>query len=600
MRKMYWMFGVIVVLCTFCTSPKNEHKDNSNLDLDKLYLAYFNEYLSFHPEKATKFGYSQYNDQWADNLSEKYLAAKKAFFQRYLDTLALVDLPSLSASEIEEMDIFHYVLSTGLEGLNLGIQPGTIYIHHPLHQYHRGTQHEFIKLAKGTGSQPFNTAEDYDDFLKRLNGFSLWLTSARERMEEAIDQNQTLPKKIVMKMLPQFDNWITTQANRNPFYFSLKIIPSEIPTEDSLRITTEYIEFIESKLIPQFEELKSFIEHDYLPHSNENDGLASLPDGTNLYAFLVKYWTTTDLSPEEVYQLGMNEVGRISKEMDSIRDVVGFEGDLKAFFNHLNTDKQFFPFESVEAVINRHEQTASIVRSNIDQYFGIKPNAGFEIRAIDPTLASASGPHYDPPSLDGTRAGIFYDAIPDPKKYNSVEMESLFLHEAIPGHHFQVTLNQELEGIPAYRKVGAFGAFHEGWGLYSENLGKELGIYTDPYQYFGKLNNEMLRAIRLVVDVGLHAKGWSREQAVAYMRDHMPISEARAIIAIERYMVRPGQALSYKIGELKLKELRDRCRKSLGSQFVIRDFHDLVLKSGNMPLSILERKVSNWIKDHQN
>jgi len=373
-------------------------------------------------------------------------------------------------------------------------------------------------------------------------------------------------------------------------------MPNTITNHDSIEIVQKYKGFIKSELIPQFRLMQSYLKDVYLPKSKTEDGIYAILGGNEIYAYLLKYWTTTDITPEEVYEIGLQEVARIRKEMDSIKVVTDFNGSLSEFFQFVNTDKQFFPFTTKEEIIAKHYETLEKIQPLLDLNFGVKPKTPFEVRPVPEDLANAATSNYDGPSMDGSRPGIFYEAIPDALKFNNIAMEMMFLHEAIPGHHFQIALNLELDEIPLYRKIADFGAFTEGWGLYCESLGKELGLYTDPYQYLGRLQGEMLRAARLVVDPGLHHKGWTREQAIKYFLDNMPISEQSATVHIERYMVRPGQATSYKIGELKIKELRKRAEQRLGKKFILKDFHDLILTGGNVPLSILEEKVDEWIK----
>lgn len=588
----------LLCLCVFllgCSSKNKKPVAQEQVNISELFEGYFNEYLTFNPNTATYLGFEGYNDKWANNLDDSYLVKKKAFFEKWRDTLKVINVKSLSEKDQNEIEILNYLLETSLEGLNLGIQPGTMSLNHPIHQYHRSTHHEFIKLAKGDGAQPFKSTQDYDNFLLKLKDFKEWLISAQTRMKATIEEDKTLPKKIVVKMIPQFDDWITNNPEQNPFYFSLARIPNSISSEDSIKIVNAYKSYIESDLIPLFKDMKRFLKEEYLENAREEDGLYAIPGGKEQYDYLVKYWTTTDLTPDEIHQIGITEVNRIRSEMDSIRVLTKFEGDLKSFFNFVKTDKQFYPFNTIEEVIAKHYQTLETIQPYVDSYFGIRPKAPFEIRPVDPALANAATANYDSPSLDGSRPGIFYDAIPDAKAYNYTTMESLFLHEAIPGHHFQIALEQEESSIPMYRKASGFGAFSEGWGLYCESLGKELGLYTNPYHYLGRLQDEMLRAVRLVVDTGIHTKGWTKEQAIAYSMENMPVTEANATVAIERYMVRPGQALSYKIGELKIKELRKRCEAELGDAFNLKDFHDLVLKNGSMPLNSLEKILNNWL-----
>ena len=597
MRKTNIFLSAIALIGLFsCNSIKKEKEVPQEISLDSLYLEYFNEQLDYDPIGATRLGYNEYNHLFANNISEPYLSEKANFYEEWKASLKLLDTSNLSSNDKNEIAILKYLIDLEQEGLQLGIQPGTIYTYHPLHSYHRSTHHEFVKLAKGNGAQPFNSKQDYDDFLERLQGFKAWLITAQKRQEEAVETGRTLPEKIVKVMIPQFDDWTSEDPKINPFYFSLAVMPNTITYHDSIEIVQKYNGFIKSELIPQFRLMQSYLKDVYLPKSKAEDGIFAIPGGNEIYAYLVKYWTTTDITPEEVYEIGLQEVARIRKEMDSIKVVTGFNGSLNEFFQFVNTDKQFFPFITKEEIIAKHYETLEKIQPLLDLNFGAKPKTPFEVRPVPEDLANAATSNYDGPSMDGTRPGIFYEAIPDALKFNNIAMEMMFLHEAIPGHHFQIALNLELDEIPLYRKIADFGAFTEGWGLYCESLGKELGLYTDPYQYLGRLQGEMLRAARLVVDPGLHHKGWTREQAIKYFLDNMPISEQSATVHIERYMVRPGQATSYKIGELKIKELRKRAEQRLGKKFILKDFHDLILTGGNVPLSILEEKVDEWIK----
>ena len=597
MRKTNIFLSTIALIGLFsCNSIKKEKEVPQEISLDSLYLEYFNEQLDYDPVGATSLGYNDYNHLFANNISEPYLSEKANSYEEWEARLELLDTSNLGSSDKNEIAILKYLIKIEQEGLKLGIQPGTIFTYHPIHSYHRSTHHEFVKLAKGNGSQPFNSKQDYDDFLNRLKGFKEWLVTAQERQEEAVNTGRTLPEKIVKVMIPQFDDWTSEDPKINPFYFSLAVMPDVITKKDSLDIVQKYDGFIKSELIPQFKSMQSYLKDVYLPKSKTEDGIYAIPGGNDIYAYLVNYWTTTDITPEEVYELGLQEVARIRKEMDSIKVVTGFNGSLSEFFQFVNTDKQFFPFNTKEEIIAKHYETLEKIQPLLDLNFGVKPKTPFEVRPVPEDLANAATSNYDRPSMDGTRPGIFYEAIPDARKFNNIAMEMMFLHEAIPGHHFQIALNLESDEIPLYRKIAGFGAFSEGWGLYCESLGKELGLYSDPYQYLGRLQGEMLRAARLVVDPGLHYKGWTREQAIQYFLDNMPISEQSATVHIERYMVRPGQATSYKIGELKIKELRKRAEQQLGKKFILKDFHDLILTGGNVPLRILEDKVDEWIK----
>jgi uncharacterized protein (DUF885 family) len=352
--------------------------------------------------------------------------------------------------------------------------------------------------------------------------------------------------------------------------------------------------------MPAYRELRTFVANEYMPATRDSDGMAALPDGQDWYAYNARSSTTTDLSPAQIHQIGLDEVERIHGLMRTeVMAKVGFDGTLQEFFEFMKSDPRF-QFESEAALLAHYRGLESTVNRHVPKLFSLTPKADFEIRPVEPFRAqSAAGGSYMRPSEDGSRPGIFYVNTYDLPSRQTWDAEDLFLHEAIPGHHFQLALQQELTGLPAFRRFGGETAFTEGWGLYAESLGKDLGLYTDPYNYFGYLQNELWRAIRLVVDTGLHSKGWTREQVIAYMLENSATAETPAISETERYMAIPGQALAYKIGELKIKELRARAEAELGADFDIRAFHAEVLKDGSVPLDVLEAKIDRWIAEQK-
>jgi uncharacterized protein (DUF885 family) len=338
------------------------------------------------------------------------------------------------------------------------------------------------------------------------------------------------------------------------------------------------------------------MKNEYLPVAGDHTGIGALPDGPEAYDYLVRFHTTTNMTAEEIHALGLQEVERISREMEAVKESVGFEGDLRAFLDHVRASPEQTPFTEPEQVIANFEAIHERMKSQIGEVFGVEPRAGFEVRRTEAFREASASAEYVPGTKDGARPGVFYVPIPDVEAYNKYADEALFLHEAIPGHHYQLSLQQENEELPEFLHPESMGVFVEGWALYSESLGRELGLYEDPYQYFGMLSMEMHRAIRLVVDTGMHAKGWTREQAIQYSLDNEAESEAAITSEVERYMVSPGQALSYKIGQLKIRELRDRAEEALGESFDVREFHSQVLGSGSLPLVLLEAKIDRWIE----
>ena len=396
-------------------------------------------------------------------------------------------------------------------------------------------------------------------------------------------------------MLPQVRSFIDVPLEENLFYQPVLNFPDGLSDVDMDIIKSNYAAFIKDKLTPKYVELNTFLTKEYLPVCRDTDGLQDLPNGKETYQYLIKLHTTTNMNADEIHELGLSEVARISKEMDSVKNEIGYKGDLKSFFNSLRNKKELMPFSKPEQVIESFNAINNRIALRIDSLFNLTPKAGFNVRRTEAFREASASAEYVPGSKDGSRAGIFYVPIPDAKSYNVVHDEALFLHEAIPGHHFQLSLQQENTNLPEFLHPESMGVFVEGWALYAESLGKELGIYTDPYQYFGMLSMEMHRAIRLVVDTGLHAKGWTREKAIEYSLDNEAESEESIIAEIERYMATPGQALSYKMGQLKIRELRTKAEKSLGSNFNIKEFHSQILNSGSLPLVLLEEKINNWI-----
>jgi len=341
------------------------------------------------------------------------------------------------------------------------------------------------------------------------------------------------------------------------------------------------------------------MKNEYMTAGRDSSGFSDLPNGSSYYDFAIKYFTTTTMSADEIHNLGLSEVARIRAEMEKIKEQVGFKGNLKAFFDYVRNSKELMPFSTPEEIIANFNKMHATMKSKVDELFSLQPKTPFEVRRTEAFREKSASAEYNPGSLDGTRPGIFYTPIPNASSYNVYSDESLFLHEAIPGHHFQISLTQESKELPQFRKTLWYSAYGEGWALYTESLGTELGLYTDPYQLFGMLGAEMHRAVRLVVDTGIHTKGWSREKAIAYCLDNEAESEAGITSEIERYMANPGQALSYKIGQLKIRELRAKATKALGDKFDIREFHKEVLETGCIPLALLENKIDKWIASNK-
>jgi uncharacterized protein (DUF885 family) len=451
------------------------------------------------------------------------------------------------------------------------------------------------QYASGTSAQPFKTVEDYKNWIKRLDGYLEWMASAEERMAEGVKAGKVLPKSLIKKVLPQLEAMTDPNIEEHLFYTPIKNFPDSFSDEEKEELTILYKNYVNDKIIPAYASLHKFMSTDYLKAGRTTSGIASTPEGEAYYNHQIKLYTTTNMTADEIHQLGLKEVARILSEMEKIKNEVGYKGTLVSFFDHVRNKKELMPFKTAQEVIDNFNKIHVTMQPQLEKLFDMKPKTPFEVRQTEAFRAASASAEYNPGSLDGTRPGIFYTPIIDATKYNMFSDESLFLHEAIPGHHYQISLQQENQDLPNFRRTLWYSSYGEGWALYSESLGKELGLYTDPYQYFGMLSAEMHRAIRLVVDTGLHSKGWTREQAIKYSLENEAESEAGITSEIERYMANPGQALSYKVGQLKIRELRAKAEAELGDKFNIGKFHNQVLESGCLPLELLERKIDKWI-----
>ena len=558
--------------------------------LAALFEAYWEEQARLFPLAATAQGDNRYNDQLPNDQTRAFRQQQKRFDEQYLASLLKFDRARLAGEDQVSYDVFRYQLEMALEELQ---QPRWMM---PFGQA-GGLPQGMAQLGSGTGSQPFKTAKDYDNWLGRVHGFTVWTDSAIASFRQGMKAGVVLPRTLVIKMIPQLEALVTADATKSLFYGPITKLPDTVPAADKARLTTAYQQAISTELVPVYQKLSTFLKNEYLPMARSTSGFGALPDGPAAYRYAVKSATTTAKTPDEIYQTGLSEVSRLRTEMERVKKEVGFKGDLPAFFAYMKNEPKFRPYKTPQEVLDGFEAIHQRMLPNLKKLFGRTPKTPFEVRQTEAYRAASSSAQYVAGSPDGSRAGIFYVPILDATQYNVTSlppMEDVFLHEAIPGHHYQISLQNENTALPKFRRFGGYSAFSEGWGLYCEALGKELGLYTDPYQYVGSLGGEMHRAIRLVVDVGLHAKGMTREDAIKYMMDNEVITEQLATAEIERYMGNPGQALSYKTGQLKLRELRARYEKQLGTKFDLRAFHDEILAGGSMPLAVLERRMNAW------
>lgn len=584
---------IALVLFGIAVSCKQEPKtvsDETSKQFSELLSNFNEESYELNPLKATRAGDYRFNDQLPNFLSDAYKTKLKAHYTEYKNKLATIDESQLSETERMSKAVLEWECNINLEELDFQKDLMPIAQKSSLHL-------NFNQLAGGTNAQPFNSVEDYRNWLKRIDGYLVWLASAKENMKKGMVSGYVLPKSLILKVIPQFEGLATGKVEDHLYYTPVFSISEAFTKEEREELISAYTNMVANKIMPAYKDMSDFLKNEYLPAGRESSGISATPLGEDYYKHQIKKYTTTDMSADDIHQLGLSEVARIQSEMEVVKKEVGFEGDLKSFFDFVRTNKDLMPFTERSQVIAFYDSIYEVMKPQISKLFKYIPKTPFEVRRTETFREKTAAANYIPGSLDGTRPGIFYTPIPDVLAYNVFNKERLFLHEAIPGHHFQISLAQESEVLPEFRKVLLYSAYTEGWGLYTESMGKELGLYKDPYQYFGMLSGEIHRAIRLVVDTGLHAKGWTREQAIQYSLDNEAEPEDGIISEVERYMANPGQALSYKIGQLKIMEFRSRAQKKLGDKFDIREFHNQILETGCIPLQLLERKIDNWISE---
>jgi len=572
------------------TSADGNHQvaESKGAQLDKLYQQFWEENLKLNPIQATFQGDNRYNDQLPNFYTADFRRQAHDFTVRWLDKVQKVGSDGLSGQDLLSYEIFVRSAKDSLEGEQY---PDWML---PVNQM--GSIATFAaQLGSGTGAQPFKTVKDYDNWLARGDRLPLLVDSIIGNMREGMQAGVVQPKALMVKVVPQYDAIIKDKPEDSVFWGPIGSMPKDFSDADRTRLTAAYRDMIGQKIMPSFRKLRNFIADDYLPATRASVGMDKLPNGQAWYAYNVRTTTTTDMTPAQIHQLGLDEVARIHGEIGEVMKQAKFKGSLQDFFKYMRSNKKF-QFKSEDALLTYYRSLEARINQRIPEQFSLLPKAGFEIRPVESFRAkSAAGGEYEGPSEDGSRPGIFYVNTFDLPSRKTWAAEDLFLHEAIPGHHFQISLQQELKDVPAFRRFGGNTAYVEGWALYTESLGKDLGVYETPYDYFGRLQDELWRAIRLVTDTGLHSKGWTREQVIKYMLDNSAASETDATAEAERYIAWPSQAVAYKIGELKIQELKKRAKAALGDGFDVREFHAEVLKDGSVPLDVLEAKVDRWI-----
>ncbi len=579
-----------------CNQPaKNEYdvgRFHSMLD------SYWKGLMKLQPLDAMHFGDSSLNDQFRNTCTQVYRDVFKKFYLGYLDSLKNFSLDNMSEDDALSYNVLKFDVNIQLEKAKYDTWkiPFT-QMGDPTNKLSGNIVLAMGQYGSGESAQPFKTVKDYSNWLQRIHGYTTWCDSAIENFRQGMATNYILPKTLVVKMIDICNGLVSADITKSIFYGPVKNLPAGFSVAERESITTAYKAAIKDELNVAHSKLSAFLKDEYLPKARTTSGFADLPDGMNYYKLCVKQWTTTDKTLDEIYNTGLSEVKRIRTEMENIKNSTGFKGNLNSFFDFMKTDKQFMPFKTPEQVLDSFRHIYDIIKPALSKYFALFPKSRFEIRQTEAFRAASASIEYFQGTSDGSKPGIFYVPVLNASTFNTTSgMESTFLHEAVPGHHYQTSLQMEDTLLPTFRRFKSYGAYDEGWALYCESLGKELGLYTNPYQHMGALGDEMHRAIRLVVDIGVHSKGMTREQAITYMLENEPIGKESAIAETERYMAIPGQALAYKIGALKIRELRDKYSKQLNTKFNIAEFHKQLLNSGSLPLSVLEEKLDKWAK----
>jgi uncharacterized protein (DUF885 family) len=556
---------------------------DATADLHALFDREWERDLADNPLYATYYGETRYNDRWPD-ISQAAQAARDAADARVLEALAGIPRGELPPPEQLNYDLFRHEYETRVAAV-------------PFHR-------EYYSIEASSGPQslnevaelmPFETVADFETWLRRMQAIPAYLDAYGERLRRAAAEKRTQPRAVMERVLDPLAKQVVDDPEDSPFFDRFRSFPEAIPDAERGRLAAEAKQVIAASVIPAYRRFQAIFRDEYLPATRETVGLWDTPDGREHYRFLARYHTTTGLTPGEIHAIGLAEVARNRAEMQQVMDEVGFEGSLTAFFEHLRTDPRFY-YKTGDELFRAYAYIVKMIDPELPKLFGKLYRTPFGLRPIpDNSAPNTTTAYYSGPALDGTRPGYYYVNLYRPEVRPKYEMEVLSVHEAAPGHHLQIALAQEQTDLPMFRRAGGYTAYIEGWGLYSERLGYALGLYQDPYSRFGQLTYDQWRAVRLVVDTGLHDLGWTRQQAIDYFMANAAKTEADIVNEIDRYISDPGQALAYKIGQLKFLELRTRAEQALGDRYDIRAFHDTVLATGAVPLDVLERTVDDWI-----
>jgi uncharacterized protein (DUF885 family) len=554
--------------------------------LHKLFDDYYEFKLREDPRQATSVGRSDYNDRW-DDPSPEHGRQRRAGLEKMLERLRAFPEAQTAGQDRLSYRLMDWIVKSEIGDIDV------LRTYTTIDHFHGGHLNVFSTMAKA----PANTVKDYEDQIARLRALPAWVDQMIAAANLSLEQKRTQPRRVAELVVKELDGEMAPEAMQSPLLKAFQTFPESIPADQQKRLREAAADAYHTSFQPAWRKFRDYVANTYVPAARDSVGLSQMPNGAELYAYLVRRRTTTNYTPDQIHELGLKEVARIQIEMAAIRKELNFTGSVEEFSDQVLNAPQF-RFHSEAEILAHGRDIAKRIDPELPHLFKVLPRMTYGVAAIPSDRARTAAPYYEGPALDGSRAGYFYLRTVDPEKASSCCMEALILHESVPGHHLQIALATEIPGVPEFRKIAGFTAYAEGWGLYAETLGAQLHMYETPYQRYGQLQSELFRAARLVVDTGLHTRNWTREQAIDYLYSS-GANPSRDFMASEadRYIAMPAQALAYKIGELKIMELRGLAQKELGAKFDIRDFHDVVLRNGALPLDFLEEQVKQWIAE---
>jgi uncharacterized protein (DUF885 family) len=585
MKSMRYVLWIAVIAAGPFAAAHNPGSAASpaSRELHALFEAAWDRDMRENPIRATYVGDRRFEREWPDY-------SQAAFERRYADSVATLEkLKRIDRAGLPAQDQLSYDLFARDYQARIDLYP------YKPRLYELRASEGVHTLSDVAELLPFKTAQDYEAWIARLGALGRHVDQNIEQLQIAIREKRTQPKVIMERVLPVLAAQIVAKPEDSPFYAPFKRMPDTIPEADRARLQAAGRDAVAKSVVPAYQRFEKFFRERYLPATRQSVGVWDTPKGDAFYRELVKYHTTTDLTPDQIHELGLKEVARIRGEMDKVMARVEFKGDFAQFLEFLRKDPQFY-YETPDELFRAYVVAAKLIEPELVRLFGVLPRTPYGVRPIPDSIApNTTTAYYQPPTADGTRPGYYYVNLYKPSVRPKYEIEVLTVHEAVPGHHLQTAIVQEQGELPQFRRNSYITAYAEGWALYSESLGPELGLYKDPYSKFGQLTYDMWRAVRLVVDTGMHAKKWTRQQAIDYFKANAAKTEADIVNEIDRYIGWPGQALAYKIGQLRIMELRREAEQKLGNRFDIRKFHDVVLGTGDVPLDVLTRVVREWL-----